>query len=91
MAWDDLKILGKILELWLEGMDGFAGHPVPNDSKDYQPNHRKSFEEVHWGIGDGLFVSDSTAPEVLTDGRAFYPKAKQLLNEPDHSYRLNSQ
>ena len=52
MAWDDLKILGKILELWLEGMDGFAGHPVPNDSKDYQPNHRKSFEEVHWGVGD---------------------------------------
>jgi hypothetical protein len=27
-----LVILGWILELSLEGMDGYAGHPVPNDS-----------------------------------------------------------
>jgi hypothetical protein len=26
--------LGKILKLWLEEMDGYAGHPVPNDSVD---------------------------------------------------------
>jgi hypothetical protein len=27
-----LVILGWILELSLEGMDGYAGHPLPNDS-----------------------------------------------------------
>ena len=43
----DSVILGKDSET-LAGRDD---HHVPNDSEDYQPDHRKSFEEVHWGMG----------------------------------------
>lgn len=58
MAWDDLKILGKDSET-LAGRDD---HHVPNDSEDYQPDHRKSSEEIHWGMGDlvGARISNST-------------------------------
>ena len=45
----------RILKLWLEGMDGFAGHPVPNDSMN--PCHR--LVGFTWGLGEFKDLSKS--------------------------------
>ena len=54
----DSVILERILELWLEGMDGYAGHPVPNDSVDESlTNFTQGTKKPIPHEGDGSSVS----------------------------------
>ena len=64
----DSVILERILKLWLEGMDGYAGHPVPNDLVDKSITTSTQQKNPSPMKRMGLFCKDCELPVLVKRG-----------------------
>jgi hypothetical protein len=79
LHFSTVPFMGVRSDVW--GRQSFPGSipisyiPAPISHQPHQPDHRKSFEDVHWGIGIEILIKNQSSLSLTKD-----PAMLLLLN-----------